>query len=195
MKKTWEDIVRERGDQSYKPGKNQKVNFPRGVRPPADSTSDTDDTPCVDSGRSQGGLRANEKTAEQQPSTQLLRVPGIGPSLNEYGRSTRGKRQSGKLVSAWNQKVKILAREQGLRTVQNYPVQIVVECYFGDGRKRFDWDNLSPTPKLIQDGLVHAGILRNDSAPYVESGTMKALKTKGESYTLFMIIEPARKAA
>ena len=185
MKKTWEDFE----DVSYKPGKNRKVKLSAGLRRQADKSKDINDIARVDSGARQAALIEDKEVSKDYPNSQILVIPEIGPSLNEYGRSTKGKRKSGKLVKSWNQNIKQLVHEQGLKAVQNYPVQVVVECYFGDGRKRFDWDNLSPTPKLIQDALVHAEILQNDSAPYIESGTMKALKTKGESYTLFVIIE------
>jgi Holliday junction resolvase RusA-like endonuclease len=117
---------------------------------------------------------------------QELRVDAIGPSLNKYGRAHYNKKR---LVDRWNKMIGWLVKEQGINPVQSYPVRVEVECYFGNKERRFDWDNLSPTPKLIQDALVHAGILQNDSAHFVKSGTMSALKTKGDSYTVFRIIE------
>jgi len=194
MKKTWDDIVLERGDVSYtEPSKLRKVDFPAGVRSDADRPRNTTQHLCVDSTPLSVRLVEDLDTSEPQPKSQLFKVPDIGPSLNEYDRAHYTRRKG--WVDRWHRLVSVEAKRQGLTPVVQYPVQVVVECYFGDGRKRFDWDNLSPTPKLIQDGLVHAGILENDSAKYVESGTMKALKTKGESYTLFMIIEPVRQAA
>jgi len=120
---------------------------------------------------------------------QVLIVAMIGPSLNTYDRMHWTKRDS--LHDYWHQMVAREAKEQGLYPVQTYPVRVEVECYFGKGERRLDWDNLSPTPKLIQDGLVKAGILRNDSPPWVACGSMQSFKTKQQSYTLFKIHEPA----
>jgi len=118
---------------------------------------------------------------------QVLRIPLIGPSLNEYDRANWRKRRA--WVSQWALLVKAAAKSQGLTLPESYPVRVEMECHFGPGATRYDWDNLSPTAKLIQDGLVHAGVLHNDSSPYVRGGYMEAFRTKEESYTLFKIIE------
>lgn len=122
---------------------------------------------------------------------QELKIGNIGPSLNEYGRMHY--RQRTQLVDTWNSLVAIEALKQGLKPVEIYPVTVEVECYFGTGRRRFDWDNLSPTAKLIQDELVHLGIIRNDSPPHVRGGACYSLSScMDESYTIFRIIEQTR---
>ena len=141
----------------------------------------------TESENAQQGRREGANTGQEDVRVQSLCIMQVGPSLNAYDRMHYKKR--GTLTSRWHKRVARLAKEQGLKAVERYPVHVEVECHFGKGKVRFDWDNLSPTAKLVQDGLVHAGILKNDSAPHIEQGSMRALKTRGDSYTIFRIIE------
>lgn len=121
---------------------------------------------------------------------QIVRVADIGPSLNVYDRMHFTKRD--RLVKQWHKMVEEAVEEQDILPVESYPVHVEIECYFGKGRTRFDWDNLSPTPKLIQDALVSCGVLANDTSKYIKRGSMEAFKTPHEeSYTVFRIVEAA----
>jgi len=57
--------------------------------------------------------------------------------------------------------VKLYAIRANLRPVEEYPVSISIDWYSKDRRK--DPDNIAFGKKFICDGLVAAGILRDDS--------------------------------
>jgi len=166
---------------------NGKSNISQGARAMGDSMKFTDEHPCAPYSERQAAITRREQYLQDQQRTQVLIIPDIGPSLNEYDRMHQYKRAS--LHKRWHSMVKREAKEQGIRAVQQYPALVSVECYFGPGRTRFDWNNLSPTAKMIQDGLVHAGILKNDSPKYTQGDGMKSFRTDKPSYTLFTIQE------
>ncbi len=167
--------------------KRVKSNLAPTGRGEPETCVDTDKGACAPHSERQAAITGREHYPQDQQRTQVLIIPDIGPSLNEYDRMHYRKRDS--LHKRWHSMVKREAKEQGIKVVQQYPALVSVECYFGPGRTRFDWDNLSPTAKMIQDGLVHAGILKNDSPRYTQGDGMKSFKTDKPSYTLFTIQE------
>lgn len=70
MKKTWEDIVNEREDQSYKPGKMRKVKLAAGVRAEARSTTDKGEGACVDYGARQTANKSDKKKRTPRQKSQ-----------------------------------------------------------------------------------------------------------------------------
>ena len=125
---------------------------------------------------------------EASVRVQRLRVPAIGPSINQlYGMHPMRRSQVAKQFKA---AAVAAAREQDLQPVGRYPVTVHVVCHFGPDRRRFDYDNLALTAKFIGDGLTKAGILQNDSPPFVSMGTLEPRKTDEPSYTEYFIYEP-----
>lgn len=124
---------------------------------------------------------------EAPARVQRIEVPAVAPSINELytmhqmARSSRAKR--------FKALVQICAREQGLRPVERYPVTVHVVCHFGPGKRQYDWENLALSAKFAGDGLRAAGILQNDSPPYVRLGTLEPRRTKRESYMEYFIHE------
>ncbi|MEM8487412.1 MAG: hypothetical protein AAF564_17810 [Bacteroidota bacterium] len=167
MKKSWTDFE----DVSYRaPAKTRAVKLPAGVRAPAVQV-------------------APELPRMAAQPTQVLIIDGLAPSLNKDKRSSKGQRRSKALEQAWYLRVKLAARDQGILPPSSYPITVRCECYFGPGQRRLDWVNLATTAKLTEDGLVRCGILRNDSPVYVLEGSMRPMRTDGESYTKFIITE------
>ena len=116
-----------------------------------------------------------------------LIVPEIGPSFNKYQNLHYQKRA--KLVRLWNTMISWEVKRQKVKPIERYPVTIHCKCYFGKGRRSYDWTNLSTTAKLIEDGLRHAGVLKDDSKKYVAWGKLESIKTNGDTYTEFIIEE------
>ena len=118
---------------------------------------------------------------------QRIEVPAVAPSINELytmhqmARSSRAKR--------FKALVQLCAREQGLRPVERYPVTVHVVCHFGPGKRQYDWENLALSAKFAGDGLRAAGILKNDSPPYVRLGTLEPRRTERLSYMEYFIHE------
>lgn len=89
---------------------------------------------------------------------QTFSIPGRMPSLNEFYRldryeQNRVKRCCDELV-AWS------AKEAGIRP---YDVPIRYHILWLEQNRRRDLDNIAFAKKFVQDGLVKARIIRNDT--------------------------------
>ncbi|MGV8149679.1 MAG: RusA family crossover junction endodeoxyribonuclease [Alkaliphilus sp.] len=87
----------------------------------------------------------------------LIVIPEIHPSLNEWARKWHYKKIA-KEKKRWNEMVRLVS----LATRTKKPltsVEIDITYFFKD-KKRRDRDNY--TPKFILDGIVHAGIIKDD---------------------------------
>lgn len=99
-------------------------------------------------------------------------IDGRLPNLNEYTRANRHNRFAGGSMKK-NTEQQILecihkAVEEGtLARIDNYPVHINYKWYEPNNRR--DADNVSFAKKFIQDALVTAGILEDDSRKFVKS--------------------------
>lgn len=99
-----------------------------------------------------------------------LTVKGELTDLNTYIKALNNDRWSGNTIKqeethrvAWE------ARLARLKPVQAYPVKITYRWYSPDQRK--DTDNVAFSKKFINDGLVEAGILENDSRKFIAGFT------------------------
>lgn len=135
------------------------------------------------------GQRQGPRTGGNAPGrVQRLHVPAIAPSINglytmhAMSRSIRAKE--------WKNLVIFCARDQRLQPVEHYPVTVHVVCWFGPGRRRYDWENLALSAKWTGDGLRAAGILENDSPDFIAFGTLESRRTERESYMEYFIHEP-----
>lgn len=96
-----------------------------------------------------------------------LVIPGELTDLNTYIQAERGNKFiAAKIKREETERVAMEARIQ-LRTwkAQNLPVTLSYRWYTVDLRK--DCDNVAYAQKYVQDGLVEAGVLPNDSRKYV----------------------------
>ena len=97
----------------------------------------------------------------------LLRVEvdAVGPSMNEfYGRMHWRKRDA--LVKQWHGLAYsyIAQHQQPAITI---PTECVMFCTFRPGRQAQDGINLSPTCKMLEDGLVSLQLIPEDTDAWV----------------------------
>ena len=119
-----------------------------------------------------------------------LLIPEIAPSSNAFY-SGLHRFQRSKLANQWHAKVVALCKSQRLgKWSKGFPVKISVECRFGKSKRVMDCDNLQATAKMAIDGLVHAGVLPDDSPRYVCEVSLCSIKTsERESMTIVTIEE------
>lgn len=120
---------------------------------------------------------------------QEIIIPGIGPSFNKFQNMNVYKR--GNLVKEWENKVGWLVKRK-LQPVKNYPVVLKFVGVFTKNMRSYDCVNMAPTAKMIEDGLVQAGILKNDSRKYVSEVKLQSHKEDWltKPYTILTIYEP-----
>lgn len=97
-----------------------------------------------------------------------LIIPGELTDLNSYIKALNGNRWSGnKIKQDETERVAMEARIIRMQEVPEdwYPVRIHYKWFSKDQRK--DTDNVAFSKKFINDGLVEAGVLENDSRKYV----------------------------
>lgn len=88
-----------------------------------------------------------------------LTIPGELVDLNTYINAERSNRYAGaKIKSEMTDYVTLLAK--GLKTEIRAPVRITYRWYCKNKRK--DKSNIAFAKKFIEDGLVVAGVLKND---------------------------------
>lgn len=93
-------------------------------------------------------------------------IDGRLDGLNELIDANRRSKYVGADLKKTNDNMVIIyARKAKLKPVVNYPIRLEI-TFYDDSRR--DWDNIASCTKFIQDGLVAAGILKNDSKKYVK---------------------------
>ena len=97
-----------------------------------------------------------------------LIIPGELVDLNTYISAERRNRYAGaKIKQEMTDYITLLAKR--LKTEIRTPVQVTYRWYCKDKRK--DKDNVAFAKKFIQDGLVAAGVLKNDGWNDIEGFT------------------------
>ena len=91
-----------------------------------------------------------------------LCVPLVPPSLNPWQRMSWQEQRRTKVE--WYDTVWLLCREQQIPTLER--VELDISIYYPDRRLR-DWDNGAVGFKLVQDGLVRAGVLPDDNLHHI----------------------------
>jgi Holliday junction resolvase RusA-like endonuclease len=94
-----------------------------------------------------------------------IEIPLTAPSLNKWYAGVHWRTRQ-KTAKQWHETVHILCLENKLKPITEYPVILETQSYFKDKRKR-DSSNYSTANKLCEDGLVKAGILKDDNGDYV----------------------------
>lgn len=97
-----------------------------------------------------------------------LVIPGTLPGLNEYIEAERTHRQKGAAMKRQAQRVVELCAKKQLQGFRpTGPVWMKYTWY--ERNRRRDKDNISSFGrKVIQDGLVKAGVLKNDGWAHIE---------------------------
>jgi len=97
-------------------------------------------------------------------------IPGRLDGLNEYTKACRGNAFGGNAAKKRNQKIVKEAIQQAVKEgrlapVEVYPIQLRIQ-WFEKNRRR-DIDNIVFAKKFIQDALVEAGILEDDTQRHI----------------------------
>ncbi|RKZ11047.1 hypothetical protein DRQ25_00885 [Candidatus Fermentibacteria bacterium] len=89
-------------------------------------------------------------------------IQGELTELNTYTKKNRSSKFAGsKIKKEETDRVALEAKAARIKPVVNYPVFIQYRWYSKDRRK--DIDNVAFAKKFINDGLVVAGVLKDDS--------------------------------
>lgn len=93
-------------------------------------------------------------------------IQGRLSSLNEYTSANRANKYMGAKLKKDNEEPIFGAiREAKLKRVTNYPITLKIKWY--EPNKRRDIDNIVFATKFIQDALVKAGVIEDDSQKYI----------------------------
>lgn len=110
-------------------------------------------------------------TEEEQPAlfprSEHVFIPFIGETMNKIYAGIHFRKRS-KHKNESREAVKTISLEPFTR-----PVSLTFIAILGKGQRSWDCSNYSYTAKLIEDGLVKAGILVDDSNKYVKRFTIE----------------------
>lgn len=98
----------------------------------------------------------------------ILTIQGELTDLNSYIKAINGHYLAGNNVKQ-TQTLRVYweARKQKIQTLDSYPIKIIYTWYCKNERK--DIDNVAFAKKFINDGLVMAKVLKDDSRKYVNA--------------------------
>lgn len=93
-------------------------------------------------------------------------IDGRLDGLNDYTKACRANRYGANAMKKKNEaKVFEGIKRAGLTRVDKYPINLYIIWY--EPNRRRDIDNITFATKFIQDALVKAGILEDDSQKYI----------------------------
>lgn len=99
-----------------------------------------------------------------------LVIPRTLPGLNEYITAERTSKYKGAAMKRTSQQMVITCAKQQLRGFR--PERVIMRYKFYERDRRRDKDNIASfARKVIQDGLVAAGVLKNDGWSEIEGYT------------------------
>lgn len=97
-------------------------------------------------------------------------VPYLGPSLNSIYSGVHWATRKRHADAAH---AEVLAAFRKVPAI-TWPVSITIQPVLGKGKRVLDCSNYSYTLKLIEDGIVRAGVLKDDTPEYVTGVTILA---------------------
>lgn len=133
-------------------------------------------------------LLLNQKTSVASERRQTVRIDASAPSLNKFYAGVHWTERNS-IKNTWRTLVKKAVRDDGIKPIEHYPIEVEVILNFGKGDRRYDWENGSMAAKLVQDSLISEGILTNDSPPYISKGSIACVKNGSTSYVEYTLIE------
>jgi Holliday junction resolvase RusA-like endonuclease len=95
-------------------------------------------------------------------------IPGEFTQLNDYIDSERGNKYGAAGIKS-AETLRAYAACDGLPTPSSYPVAVTLTWFRED--RRTDPDNIAFAVKFVLDGLVQAGVLRDDGMDEIDSIT------------------------
>ncbi|MGJ8525198.1 hypothetical protein LMG33818_000906 [Halomonadaceae bacterium LMG 33818] len=115
-----------------------------------------------------------------------LFVPWLGPSLNSiYAGIHWSKRKKHADAAHWA--VKSAVTNTGIKRIDS-PVGLSFTPVLGKGKRALDCSNYGYAVKLLEDGLVRAGVLADDTNQYVVA-TCITKPVRGETTGMLIQIE------
>ena len=108
----------------------------------------------------------------------LVLVPGVGPSFNDWYKTLHWAVRK-KTVDFWHDEVQNAILEQKVGKL-SFPVILLFRLEIKKGVIVRDSSNCSITVKLMEDGLVKAGILKGDDPRFVRAIIMFACRSVDE---------------
>ena len=115
-------------------------------------------------------------------------IKGRLVSLNEYINSERTNRYAAaKLKKEQQTLISWAIKQYNLKPVSNYPVKLKITWYEKNNKR--DADNVVFAKKFLQDALVVAGILKDDSRKYIVGFEEEVLTDKQDPRIEIEIME------
>lgn len=115
-----------------------------------------------------------------------LFVPWLGPSLNSiYAGIHWAKRKKHADAAHWAVKEAVL--RNGINSIKS-PVGLSFTPVLGKGKRALDCSNYGYAVKLLEDGLVRAGVLVDDTNQYVVA-TCTTKPVRGKATGMIIQIE------
>lgn len=95
----------------------------------------------------------------------VMVIPGRMPGLNEYVRAERANRyMASSMKKQQTERAGVAAIEQGM---PKFTGRVEITFTWVEENRRRDMDNVAFAKKFILDGLVRAGVIRDDTPRYV----------------------------
>ena len=104
-----------------------------------------------------------------------IKIDGRLDGLNEYTKACRGNRYGANTMKKRNEK-KVIDALNGWPKIKEFPVKLKITWY--EKNKRRDIDNITFATKFIQDALVKAEVLPDDSQKYINAVEHKVFVDK-----------------
>lgn len=112
-------------------------------------------------------------------------IDDIGPSLNVWYAGCHWTKRK-KIADLWHTKIALLSSQL---TPVKFPVELLMHFQFGKSRLIYDASNCAAAFKLIEDGLVKAGILLSDDYKTIQKINISVEKTKNKESKTFVTIK------
>lgn len=99
----------------------------------------------------------------------VMVIPGRMPGLNDYVRAERANRyMASSMKKQQTERAGVAAVEQGM---PKFPGRVEIAFTWVEENRRRDMDNVAFAKKFILDGLVRAGVIKDDTPRYIGSLT------------------------
>jgi Holliday junction resolvase RusA-like endonuclease len=101
-----------------------------------------------------------------------ITIEGKLPHLNEYIQKERSNRFMGAKLKKEATDLVTIQSKRYAGKITEYPVAVIMNWYIKPNRGKYaDPDNVGFGAKFVLDGLVHAGVLEDDTFKQIESIT------------------------
>lgn len=116
-----------------------------------------------------------------------ISIPLVPPTLNAFFGSM-DKYQRNRIVKQWHKAVYVVCKQQKIKPITKYPVDIQTTTYFKRKGSKRDTSNCFAANKLVEDGLVRAGIIVDDNPKYVRKHIVRpCVMGCPEDYVLVLV--------